>query len=32
MAERTKCVLGIFCHLSFSVVSVFKDDFLYLYC
>jgi hypothetical protein len=31
MAQRTKCFLGILCYLSFSMVSAFKDDFLYPY-
>jgi len=32
MAESTKCFLGILCYITFSVVSDFKGDFLYLYC
>jgi len=30
MAQRIKCFLGILCYLSFSVVSDFEDDLLYL--
>ena len=32
MAESTKCFQGILFYVSFSMVSDFKDDFLYLYC
>jgi len=32
MVESTKCFLGILCYISFSLVSDFEDDFLYLYC
>jgi len=32
MAESRKCFLGILCYISFSVVSDFMDDFVYLYC
>jgi hypothetical protein len=30
VAHKTKCFLGIIWYLTFSVVSAFKDDFLYL--
>jgi hypothetical protein len=30
MTKRIKCFLGFLCYLSFSVVSDFEDDFLYL--
>jgi len=31
MTQRTKCFQGILCYISFSVVSEFEDDFLYLW-
>ena len=32
MAQGIKCFLVILCNLSFSVVSDFEADLLYLYC
>ena len=32
LAQRIKCFLGISYYLSFSVVSDFVDDLLYLQC